>query len=103
MHQAKFKPRRALNMLFHACRAEIRDRRENQAEKGEAPIVNKKHHGIAEQGYARIKYFRREFAHSFYAVVNVRNSFYKKRDPVHGRPQSPAFLFLLQKSNKKDR
>ena len=65
----------ALNGLFHLCCAEVRNRREQQTQQRQMPVVNQQHDCVADHHHAGVKHFGGEFAHSLHAVVHVRNGF----------------------------
>ena len=63
----------ALHGLFHPGGAHVGDRRKQQAEQRQPPVIHQQHDGIARQCHAGVKHFGREFAHALYAVVYVRD------------------------------
>ena len=59
---------------LHFLRDHIGNRRENEANQSQPPVVEEQHACVGQQRHAGIEDFRREFPHALGAVVYVQNS-----------------------------
>ena len=60
-----------MHRLFHPRRAYVGDRRKQQTQQRQPPIIHQQHHDVTYQRYAGIKNFGGEFPHALHAVVHV--------------------------------